>query len=63
MIQLGQSVGPKSPPKQNAVGDAKSPRCCGQEMYVLLKRAVLHSDGTVDFRVVWGCSDCGRRIL
>jgi len=32
-------------------------------MQMLLRRAVLHSDGTVDFQSAWGCRLCGRRIL
>jgi len=61
MLQAGQAI--ESLPPQIPLGSAKTPRCCGQEMQVLLKRALLHSDGTVDFQAAWGCSCCGRRIL
>ena len=41
----------------------KVPRCCGQEMNVLLRRALVHRDGTVHFQEAWECRTCGRRIL
>jgi len=51
-----------APPKATRE-EPKCPKCCGQEMHVLLRRALLHSDGTVDFQTAWGCRFCGRRIL
>ncbi|HMD32838.1 MAG TPA: hypothetical protein VKG84_13070 [Candidatus Acidoferrales bacterium] len=63
MLQAGQAVGFKSAPPQYKAGDSKAPHCCGQEMRLLLRRAVLHSDGSVDFKATWGCGNCGRRIL
>jgi len=53
----------KPAPLQPGVGEVKPPRCCGHEMHALLRRAVLHSDGSVDFQSVWNCTICGRRIL
>jgi len=53
----------KPAPLQAGAGEVKPPRCCGHEMNVLLRRAVLHSDGSVDFQSVWSCALCGRRIL
>jgi hypothetical protein len=43
--------------------EQKAPTCCDTEMQVLLRRAVLHSDGQVEFQIAWSCGRCGRRIL
>jgi hypothetical protein len=32
-------------------------------MLVLLRRALLHRDGSVEFQEAWECHICGRRIL
>ena len=45
------------------IRERKAPTCCGQDMQLLLRRALLHSDGTVDYQSAWGCRNCGRRIL
>jgi hypothetical protein len=63
MMQTGQALGAKLAPPQHAVKDSTTPRCCGEEMQLLLRRALLHSDGSVDFQAAWGCNKCGRRIL
>jgi hypothetical protein len=63
MIQMTQGLGTVSAPPLNSAREGKTPKCCGQEMQILLRRAVLHSDGSVDFQAAWGCRCCGRRIL
>jgi len=64
MMQMSEALGPKGAPLPGPPNDdRKTPSCCHQEMQVLLRRAVLHSDGSVDFQIAWGCSHCGRRIL
>ena len=63
MLDVSQAPGTTAPSPVHPAKDAKTPCCCGQEMQILLRRAVLHSDGSVDFRTAWGCPCCGRRIL
>jgi hypothetical protein len=62
-MQVSQSVEPQSAPALSVPRERKNPKCCGQEMQLLLRRALLHSDGTVDYQAAWGCRLCGRRIL
>lgn len=40
-----------------------SPICCKQEMQGLVRRAILHSDGSMIFCAVWCCGHCGRLLL
>jgi len=63
MMQAIQVVASKPPLLQSKAGDSKLPSCCGREMQVLQRRAVLHSDGSVDYKTALGCECCGRRIL
>jgi hypothetical protein len=63
MVQVSQASGPQATPPPRFTLGANQPQCCGQEMQILLRRAVLHSDGSVDFQTAWGCRHCGRRIL
>jgi len=63
MMQVSQAVQPQTAPALCLTPERKNPICCGQEMQLLLRRALLHSDGTVDFQSAWGCPICGRRIL
>ncbi len=39
------------------------PICCQDDMYLLMRRAILHSNGEVDFTAVWHCLMCGRLVL
>jgi len=63
MMQMSEAFRPQVAPPQALNADSKTPSCCHQEMQILLRRAVLHSDGSVDFQIAWGCTLCGRRIL
>jgi len=64
MMQLSEALKqPIAAPLAKTTSESRTPSCCRQEMQVLLRRAVLHSDGSVDFQIAWGCSRCGRRIL
>lgn len=63
MMQASQAVEPQAELALCASAERKNPKCCGQEMQLLLRRALLHSDGSVDFQSAWGCPICGRRIL
>jgi hypothetical protein len=64
MVQLSEAHGPQATlPPQASKETPKTPHCCGQEMQILLRRALLHTDGSVDFQTAWGCRFCGRRIL
>lgn len=64
MMQMSDAIGPQAvPPPRPLTADSHTPTCCRQDMQVLLRRAVLHSDGSVDFQIAWGCTLCGRRIL
>jgi hypothetical protein len=63
MIQVSQPLGTQTAPALSLTPERKNPKCCGQEMQLLLRRALLHSDGTVDYQAAWGCRICGRRIL
>jgi len=64
MVEMTQALRPQAaPPPKSLREESRSPHCCGQEMHILLRRAVLHSDGSVDFQTAWGCRCCGRRIL
>jgi hypothetical protein len=38
------------------------PTCCKDKMIMLIRRAILHSDGQVDFASVWNCQLCGRLV-
>jgi len=63
MTHVSQASRPQATPPPRASRETHSPICCGQEMQILLRRAVLHSDGSTDFQTAWGCRHCGRRIL
>jgi len=64
MMQMIDAFGPQaSPPPRAQKADSKPPCCCHQDMQALMRRAVLHSDGSVDYQIAWGCALCGRRIL
>ena len=63
MMHISQTVEGKTAPALCMTQERENPKCCGQEMLLLLRRALLHSDGTVDFQAAWGCRICGRRIL
>jgi len=63
MMETSPGLGAMANPPLHSGQHGKSPVCCGQEMHILLRRAVLHSDGSVDFQTAWGCICCGRRIL
>jgi len=63
MVNVGQSLEPQATPLITAMLELSPPQCCGQEMHMLLRRAVLHSDGSVVMKAAWGCRQCGRRIL
>jgi len=64
MMQTSEAWAPEVEPQPGALyRDKKPPSCCHREMQALLRRAVLHSDGSVDYQIVWGCGCCGRRIL
>jgi len=64
MMQMREASKPQVAPPPKAMNpDSKTPSCCQEDMQILLRRAVLHSDGSVDFQIAWGCSRCGRRIL
>ena len=64
MIETHQASQPKTAQPPRALhSEEMTPTCCHQEMQILLRRAVLYSDGRVDFQTAWGCSKCGRRIL
>lgn len=39
------------------------PICCKQEMYEMVRRAILRSNGTVVYCSVWHCLNCGRLLL
>ena len=39
------------------------PICCKQEMYEMVRRAILRGDGSVVFCSVWNCLNCGRLLL
>jgi len=39
------------------------PICCKREMYEMVRRAILRSDGTLNFCSVWHCLNCGRLLL
>ncbi len=39
------------------------PTCCKDKMFMLMRRAILHSNGQVDFSAVWHCLMCGRMVL
>ncbi len=54
MMQVSQNVQPQTPTAVCMTQERKNPKCCGQEMRLLLRRALLHSDGTVDFQAAWG---------
>jgi hypothetical protein len=62
MVQVSETQ-PQATPALYLTRERANPKCCGQEMQLLLRRALLHSDGTVDFQATWGCIMCGRRIL
>jgi len=64
MMQISEPSTPQATPPPRALdSDSKAPTCCREDMQILLRRAVLHSDGEVDFQIAWGCRICGRRIL
>jgi len=39
------------------------PVCCKQEMFEMVRRAILRGDGSVVFCSVWHCLNCGRLLL
>jgi hypothetical protein len=39
------------------------PICCKREMFEMIRRAILRSDGTLIFCSVWHCLNCGRLLL
>ena len=39
------------------------PICCKREMFEMIRRAILHSDGSLVFCSVWHCLNCGRLLL
>lgn len=39
------------------------PICCKQEMYEMIRRAIVRGDGSVVFCSVWHCLNCGRLLL
>jgi len=63
MVEVSQAFEPQATPSTSTTLEDHAPICCGQEMHMLLRRAVLHSDGSVVFQAAWGCRICGRRIL
>ncbi|HKO03672.1 MAG TPA: hypothetical protein VJW51_02930 [Candidatus Acidoferrales bacterium] len=63
MFNVSQAVEPQATRQTSATLEPNPPQCCGQEMHMLLRRAVLHSDGSVVLKAAWGCRLCGRRIL
>ena len=42
---------------------AWSPICCGRDMYQLIRRMIVGSDGNITFCGVWNCTVCGRLLL
>lgn len=48
----------KAPNFQN-----QGPICCKQQMQDMVRRAILHSDGTLVYCCVWHCVNCGRLLL
>jgi len=63
MLEVSQASEPQATPSTDTTLDPHPPICCGQEMHMLLRRALLHSDGSVVLQAAWGCRICGRRIL
>lgn len=39
------------------------PICCKQDMYEMVRRAILRPDGSVVYCSVWHCLNCGRLLL
>ncbi len=42
---------------------AWSPICCGRDMFQLIRRMIVGSDGSITFCGVWNCTVCGRLLL
>ena len=40
-----------------------APICCQHAMEQIVRRAILHSDGSVVYCGVWNCGACGRLLL
>ncbi len=60
-----RSIGANSAvrPRHRAAVPQWDPICCKQAMQVLVRRAILRSDGSVVFCAVWQCDCCGRLLL
>ena len=50
------------PAAELRVPTPQPPTCCKDKMFMLIRRAILHSDGQVDFAAVWHCQMCGRLV-
>lgn len=50
------------PPAETKVPVPQAPTCCKDKMFMLMRRAILHSNGKVDFSSVWHCLLCGRLV-
>lgn len=57
----------QQPSKQQHMKRARhahgGPICCKQEMYEMVRRAILRSNGSVVYCSVWQCLNCGRLLL
>jgi hypothetical protein len=49
-------------PAETKVPAQQPPTCCKDKMFMLMRRAILHSNGKVDFSAVWHCLMCGRLV-
>jgi len=52
----------QQPPTITKVPAPQPPTCCKDKMFRLMRRAILHSNGKVDFSTVWHCLMCGRLV-
>ena len=50
------------PPTEANIPVPHAPTCCKDKMFRLMRRAILHSNGQVDFCSVWHCLMCGRLV-